>query len=99
MDSPVWLKTMEIHSMLKISMSNMNERCTYCKLVTRQSFVGPDETEDHLVGPVSNGNQRNYVREARADILPSQTTRRHHNVNAEQDHADHVKEVLRDLEV
>ena len=55
MDSPVWLKTVEIQSMLKINMSNMNERCTYCKLVTRQSFVGPDETEDHLEGPVANG--------------------------------------------
>ena len=55
MDSPVWLKTVEIQPMLKINMSNMNERCTYCKLVTRQSFVGPDETEDHLEGPVANG--------------------------------------------
>ena len=54
----------------------------------------PDETEDHPEGPVANGYQRNYVREARADILPSQTKRRHHNVNAEQDHADHVKVVL-----
>ena len=55
------------------------------------SFGWPDETEDHPEGPVANGYQRNYVREARADILPSQTTRHPHNVHAQPDHADHVQ--------
>ena len=58
------------------------------------SFVRHEETEDHIEGPVANGHQRNYVREVEPTSSKAKPKRHHRKVNAQQDHADHVKVVL-----